>query len=438
VKQIAFSADGRTIVSAGGFDATVLVWDVASGKEVRRWAKDRDQFLCLDLSRDGRTAAWAANDGTVRLTAVATGEELARLVVLEPVNRQAKYAVSATAFSPDGTKFAAAGRNATARVWEVATGRELPTARAGDHAFCALAFSPDGRTLATGSSPEGFVRLWEVATGKEILQIPGQGDGLSGLAERPISLAFSADGRALAAGRAGGTVRLWQTATGEERGRFVGHRGHVHALAFLADGRTLVSASNDTTALLWAVAVLTQPEMPSAEGLQPKELEGLWADLAGEDAARAHRAVCRLAAAPREVLPFLQGKVRPAAAADAERLAQLIKDLDSNQFAARKEAAAELEALGDLAEPALRRALQGKPSPEVRRRIEGLLHKLQGPVTSLGQLRLLRVVEALERAGTPETRRLLEVLAKGTPESRLTQEAKQSLERLAARRAAGP
>lgn len=114
-------------------------------------------------------------------------------------------------------------------------------------------------------------------------------------------------------------------------------------------------------------------------------------------------------------------------------MGQLIADLDSSHFSVRRNAAHQLEELQDLAEAALRKALQGKPSLEVRLRIELLLKKLHGLVPTSARLRELRAVEALERMGTSHARQILTTLATGLSEARLTQEAKASLARLARR-----
>jgi HEAT repeat protein len=108
----------------------------------------------------------------------------------------------------------------------------------------------------------------------------------------------------------------------------------------------------------------------------------------------------------------------------------MIAALDSDEFAEREKAMTELEALGDLAEPALRQALEEKASLEVSRRVERLLETLGGPVTSPETLQVVRAVEALERIGTPDARQLLETLAKVASQGRLVQEAKAALERL--------
>jgi hypothetical protein len=111
----------------------------------------------------------------------------------------------------------------------------------------------------------------------------------------------------------------------------------------------------------------------------------------------------------------------------------LLADLDSEQFAKREEAMKNLEALGDLAKPALRKMLENPPSAEVRRRIEKLLAKQNEQVLSSSALHGVRAVEVLEHIATPEARELLQKLAAGASEARLTREAKAALERVRSR-----
>jgi hypothetical protein len=151
--------------------------------------------------------------------------------------------------------------------------------------------------------------------------------------------------------------------------------------------------------------------------------------LAG-DARKAHRAIFTLAGSPKQSLPFLKEHLHPAAAVDPKRVDKLLADLNSEQFAVREKAQPELEKLADLTEPALRQTLANKPSLEVRKRVQALLDRLHGPVIQPKLLQALRAVAVLEDIGTPEARRLLQELAKGATESRLTREAKASLRRL--------
>jgi len=215
-------------------------------------------------------------------------------------------------------------------------------------------------------------------------------------------------------------------ATGQEICAWKGHERCAHAVAFAPDGKTLASGSWDTTISVWDVY----------GGGRARELAvgdpDYWADLIDGDAARAHRAIGALAAAPRQAVPLL---ARQAAMVEPppepQRLARLVADLDSQQFAVRQAATVELERLGDSAEPSLRKALDGRPPLEVRRRLEELLAKMTGVKAALtpGQLRWQRAIRVLELIGSPEAKEVLETLAQKTPSPRVRQDAQAALTR---------
>jgi len=224
------------------------------------------------------------------------------------------------------------------------------------------------------------------------------------------------------------TIRLLEVASGCERRRLTGHRGQITALAFSADCRRLLSGCHDTTALVW--------DLSHSRPATAAELETLWADLAGADAARAYQAIHQLAAAPESSVPFLRKRLQPVAPVDEKRVARLIADLDSEDFAVRQKATAALRELSDQPLAAYRKALEGKPSLETRRRLEDLLVKASSAWWDVSgeRLRSLRAVEALELDGAKEAREVLETFAAGAEGARLTEEAKAALERLAKRR----
>ena len=333
------------------------------------------------------------------------------------------------AFSPDGKLLASCAADKTVRLWDTASGQEVRRLEGHQGAVESVAFSPDGKLLASGAR-EPAARLWEVATGKEVRQLRAAGVGWV------YSVAFSADGRTLAAGGLDNNVHLWEVATGRPRGVFAGHQGGAAFVTFAPDGRSLASGSADGTALVWDLTGHALARRKGALKLSPAELDGAWADLAHEDSARAYRALWALADAPGQALPLLARHLKPVPATDARRIARRIAELDADEFAVRERASAELERLGEAAVGALREAADKAASAEVQRRTQELLRKVRGGSSEL--LRTQRALEVLELTGTPEARRALERLASGAPEAGLTQEAKASLERLSKRAGARP
>jgi hypothetical protein len=201
-------------------------------------------------------------------------------------------------------------------------------------------------------------------------------------------------------------------------------------LAWSADSRILISASHDTTALVWDVTGLSAVQK-SAKKLTPAELKSLWSDLAGPATSRTHRAVWMLASNPKQAIPFLRERVRPTPAVDPKVIARLLSELDRQPFSVRDQASREVRKLSGTAEPAMRKVLNGNPSLELRRCVEGLLEALAE--WSPEELRALRALEALEHMDTPDARKLLEILSKG---ARLTREADASLKSLIRRHTA--
>jgi WD40 repeat protein len=153
--------------------------------------------------------------------------------------------VQSVAWSPDGSKLATASIDKTAKVWEMATGRELLTFRGHSDYVFGIAWSPDGSKLATASQ-DGTANVWEANTGHELLTLRGH--------QAPVnSIVWSPDGAKLATASNDQTAKVWDARTGRELRTLLGHRGDVYSIAWSPDGSKLATAGDDRTAKVWEV-----------------------------------------------------------------------------------------------------------------------------------------------------------------------------------------
>lgn len=150
--------------------------------------------------------------------------------------------VRSVAFSPDG-RLLASGSDTIVRVWDVTTGTLQQTCTGHSYAVLSVSFSPNGRLLASGSD-DGTLRLWDVTTG--VLQ-----QTFNHNLDQVFSVAFSPDSRLIASGSYDPIVRLWDTTTGVLQQTFKGHSDSVRSVAFSPNGRLLASGSDDNSVLLW-------------------------------------------------------------------------------------------------------------------------------------------------------------------------------------------
>jgi WD40 repeat protein len=254
VNSVAYSPDGRYLLT-GDASGNGHIWDTATGREIARLQHEQ-AVRAVTWSPDQSYVATASDDRTARIWDTATGREIARLQHDNPV--------SAIAVSRDGQRLATVTADGGVRVWDTGTWSRLGELSAGapvieqfspdggnefaESQAQAIAFSPDGRYLAAARFDDAAARIWDVATGVRVADLSHGGVVLG--------VTFSPDGRYIATSSADGGLRIWDPKTGQELGRFTIQLGSpAFVAAFSPDSRYLA-----TGGFGYATYVVTVPD----------------------------------------------------------------------------------------------------------------------------------------------------------------------------------
>jgi WD40 repeat protein len=239
----------------------VRVWDPATGKTIHILKGHTGEVWRVAFSPDGKRLASASQDGSVRVWNAETGHRLRSLegntggvwgVAFSPDGRRVAFASGDPTHRHSGHSFLsplAPGRgNQTVRIWDADTGEETLCLQGNTGSVFDVAFSPDGRRLAAACT-DRTVRVWDTATGQKVHSLQHR--------SWVASVIFSPDGRRLASGSKDGTVKVWEARTGQELLTLQGHTHPVDGVAFSRDGRRLASASLDGTVKVWDATEFT-------------------------------------------------------------------------------------------------------------------------------------------------------------------------------------
>jgi WD40 repeat protein len=426
---LATSEGGKHLIAAPPDSNAARLWDLSARQGLCDFECNND-VQALALSADGKTAACAARDRVARVWDVDTGKELCQVKIPDGEFRHLTFAPNGKALAmawqyPDRTI-----NKTMCEVWvvDIATGAKALEWKRPNYFTSALAFSHDGKVLAVASGEVAVIHLLAAGNGKEL--------GKLETGSSPFrAIAFSPDGRTLAAATQlfinRSEILLFELATKKLRWFFVDQPGTVDTLAYSPDARVLATAGGDTTVLLWDLTGQlgreANPPEPTA-----KELQNLWTDLTDMNGQNAFRSMLRLSGVPKKTTAFLQDKVKPAPVVkvDEQQVAMLLRALDDDKYPVREKAHKELAKIGPPAAEALRKALADKPSPEKRKRLQALLEKAESRTLTPELLQALRSVEVLEFIGDAGARQVLAGLAAGAPTAPVTQDARSALMRL--------
>jgi WD40 repeat protein len=480
---VAISPDGRRVATSGSSDAPAL-WDLNTGRRLRSLdlGEDVGDITGLSFSPDLKALFVGTSSGDLTFWDAASGAKLRAVHLRDPAKvNPNSYCFQRIHLASDGRIASTieqmgipTGRWSQLTSWDLDTGKIIK-----QFAFPlggAPAWSPNGRTAAyLGQSG---VTVADLATGLTIAHIDP--NGLSGEVE------MSPDGSLLAgqfqSAKIGPNIVVWEILSGKKIGTLPSGPSNCWVLAgdnrtviteegrsirvwdlfsrqekyrlelpkvsnnltppsyttimpppLTPDGRRLVTSEPDGTLLVWDLAPAFRPAGSEPKAVDATGIAGSWADLAKEDPAVAYAAIWKLTDAPDAAVAWLQKQMKPAVDADFARVRKLIKELDDDRFEVRESASRELEKLGAAIEPALRQALESRPSPEVRRRLETLVQMPAAAIRSPELMRRLRAISILERIGSKNARQLLTTLGTGVPHAPETIAAKIALERLAQR-----
>jgi len=418
---IAMSRDGKTAVyqKESNFDlrdvatGSVLVSSKSDGIAKEAWG--------ATTSPDGRTLiVWRAEE----LIAVQAGETKSR-----KIPRPGVTGMNAAISVAESGRLVAVGINNNGGrgavdifdLFEFRFVRRYETA--GD--VNQIAWSPDGAWLAiahAGENPQGrfgqngSATVFDLSTGKATLKVPEDN-------QREQCIAISPDGRMFARLEAENKIAVWEVLSGSLRRR-MDAGGAVASLAFTADGKTLAASVRGAPIFLWDLHVAGW-RLPVSKAA----LDRAWADLRSPDAAVAFAAIRFFSTCPKDAIPFLKECAVPVVAPEAEKIRLWIEDLDHRDFRKRESAMKSLAALGERSRGSLRDALGKTLPPETRERIERLLAADDRPTPE--QLRLIRSVEAMEVVGTPEAVGLLAHWSTGAAGATFTRASADAKKRLA-------
>jgi WD40 repeat protein len=355
----ALSPDGRyAAIFEGDYKAPqIVIWDVATRRAVQtlRPSSGAQGVTAVSFSPDSSRVTtyqpfWR-NQGAITIWDIVTGKELQSF---KEAKTFAGYS-GVPRLSVDNKTLIIAGRDVVG--FDIATSNELykwrmarlpsstrlmmtdaggkPAVQEAPSAWRALAISSDGAVAGGilwgddfGSRrTENRIVLCDGKTGRILGRMDDSGKATSGYE----AVSFSPDGR-LFVTTDNTVVYLWEVATRKEVRRLEGHRGDVRSVSFSLNGRRLATSSGDSTCLIWDVGRVVDAQQPLAKPATAKQIAAWWDDLLSAEPRTAYAAIWRLSEAARDVIPFLNERLRPVTKEHANQIAAYVTEATSSRY----------------------------------------------------------------------------------------------------------
>jgi WD40 repeat protein/serine/threonine protein kinase len=247
ITTVAFSPDGKMALSGGGeLDTTVILWDAATGAQLGTLAGGHTKELGeVIVTSDGAMAisGGASADGDPNPNQIAVWDLATKQVVRRLAGHASK--VEALALSPDGKTLVSGSSDSTLILWDFASGSLLHKLEGHADKIQDVAFSPDGQYVLSAAEDSTLI-LWDVASGDGVRTFTGHSAAVN-------AVAFSPDGTRAISGGADALVIVWDVAAGQVLRRFTGHNGTVNDVAYMADGRSALSGGQDEAFIQWRI-----------------------------------------------------------------------------------------------------------------------------------------------------------------------------------------
>jgi RNA polymerase sigma factor (sigma-70 family) len=429
------SPDGSTIYVASR-TGTIESFDAKTGKRKAAVKAFATALAGMALSEDGKKIiaagrVVATDTGSVNIYDPVTFKEQRSFELTGKPCEQ-------MALRPDGKSVAIAHENRSISIWDLSSGQQLSTwtgsgkrvsswvqNKPTPYEIGSLTLSANGRWLAF-SDQEAGIHCVSLTAAKSVGHAKTDAYYQSPAARYELSdaLAFSPDGRTIAYSGSESSTKIYliDVRTREVRRTFTADNEQTRSLAWSPDGTKLLSAGADGTAIIWNVNAPLGTVTPVSEW---------WTKLATDKPADVEGLMAEMTAKPTETLALLKQHVKPVQAVDSDEVGKLIAALDAADFDQRETATKQLHAIADQARNQLKDAHRAIASEEVKKRLQEILEGVDESKPLRGdRLRCSRAVELLERIGSAEANELLTKLAAGAAEAQVTLDAAESLRRL--------